>query len=236
MNDSDILNSWQINAAPWTTAVRQQQIESRRLVTDQAIVDTVTSLPGNSVLDVGCGEGWLVRALTGTGHSASGIDAIPALVAKAREMGNGSFFELAYEHLSGQALPDRYDIAVCNFSLLGQQAVNHVFQTMPEILTADGHLVVQTLHPVISCGDHPYADGWREGSWDGFSPEFKSPAPWYFRTIASWFQLFRDSGFDLVQVYEPIHPDTGKPVSLILVGRLPRTAEPSAPGTTTRNR
>lgn len=225
MSDCDILNSWQINAAPWTTAVRQQQIESRRLVTDQAIVDTVTSLPGKSVLDVGCGEGWLVRALADSGRSASGIDAIPALVEKARELGGGSFFDLAYEDLSGQALPNRYDIAVCNFSLLGQQSVDHVFRVMPEILVAaNGHFVVQTLHPVVSCGDLPYVDGWREGSWNGFGPEFKAPAPWYFRTIASWLQLFRDNGFNLLQVAEPIRPDTGSPVSLILVGQSPFTA------------
>lgn len=221
MSDNDILNSWRTNAAPWTVAVRQQQIASRRLVTDQAIVDTVTSLPGHSVLDVGCGEGWLVRALADRGHSASGIDAIPALLDKAREMGGGSFRKLAYEDLSGRTLTDRYDIAVCNFSLLGQQSVDHVFQVIPDILTANGHFVVQTLHPVVSCGDRPYVDGWREGSWDGFGDEFKSPAPWYFRTIASWLRLYRDNGFNLVQIAEPIHPETGRPASLILVGQFP---------------
>ena len=64
LSDEKIVESWHTNATPWTSAVREQRIESRRLVTDRAIVDAVFSRKPNSVLDLGCGEGWLVRALS----------------------------------------------------------------------------------------------------------------------------------------------------------------------------
>ena len=63
-------------------------------------------------------------------------------------------------------------------------------------------------------------DGWREGSWAGFSSEFKDAPPWYFRTAAGWVALFADHGLRIVEMREPVHPETGKPVSLILVGEL----------------
>ncbi len=55
-------------------------------------------------------------------------------------------------------------------------------------------------------------------------PEFTDPAPWYFRTVESWIKLLRDSGFDILESREPIHPGTGKPVSIIFVSQ---TAERS---------
>jgi len=56
-DEKSILTCWQTNAAAWIKAVRQQEIESRRLVTDTAIIDAVLSLGPKHVLDVGCGEG-----------------------------------------------------------------------------------------------------------------------------------------------------------------------------------
>jgi hypothetical protein len=72
----------------------------------------------------------------------------------------------------------------------------------------------------VACGDAPYRDGWREGSWDGFNAGFTDPPPWYFRTLGSWVKLYGDHGLQLREVREPVHPKTGKPVSLILVGSL----------------
>lgn len=61
-----LVASWDANAAAWTDAVRSGQIASRRLATDAAAVDAVVrAVDGRvaRVLDVGCGEGWLSRAL-----------------------------------------------------------------------------------------------------------------------------------------------------------------------------
>ena len=41
LSDAKIIDSWNKNVMPWTTAVRTGQIESRQLSTNQAIVDAV---------------------------------------------------------------------------------------------------------------------------------------------------------------------------------------------------
>lgn len=219
-DDTKIVDSWKKNVAPWVKAIQYKEIESRRLVTDQAIVETISSVPAKKALDIGCGEGWLVRELSALGISTTGIDAIEELVSKAKELGEGSFKVLEYEKISASTIDETYDIAVCNFSLLGKESVEHIFDTIPSLLNDGGCLIIQTLHPNTSCGDLPYIDGWREGSWAGFSNEFSDPAPWYFRTIESWFKLFRTNGFMLNVVKEPINPQTGKVTSLIMVGSV----------------
>ena len=220
LSDEKIVDSWHTNATPWTSAVREQRIESRRLVTDRAIVDAVMSRKPGSVLDLGCGEGWLVRALSAQGvQRVIGVDAVPALVEQARSAGGGEFHIASYEAIARGELQVTVDVAVANFALIGKDAVDALIQSTPKLLRPGGALVIQTLHPIIACGDQPYKDCWRTGSWAGFSDDFTDPAPWYFRTLESWVHLIASSSLSLVEVREPIHPVTSKPASVVFIAR-----------------
>ncbi|MDY0962632.1 MULTISPECIES: methyltransferase domain-containing protein [Massilia] len=216
--DAAILESWSRNATPWTSAVRSGEIESRTLVTNAAIVEAVRARAPRSGVDLGCGEGWLVRALPEV--EMVGVDAIDGLVEQARAAGGGDFRVLSYEQIAAGELALAADVAVANFSLIGHEAVDGLFAAAPTYLRAGGTLIVQTVHPLMACGDAPYADGWRAGSWAGFSIDFQDAPPWYFRTISSWVALFERHGLRVVEMREPLHPHTGKPVSLILAGQL----------------
>lgn len=217
-SDAKIVESWGINALPWTAAVREGQIESRKQITDQAIIDAILSRLPRSVLDIGCGEGWLVRELAARDMYAVGTDVVQKLVEEARRAGGGDFRMLSYEEIAAGKLKVLVDVVVCNFALLGKESVEGVFGAVPSLLNSHGTFIVQTLHPVMACGDLPYRDGWRKGSWAGFSTDFSNPAPWYFRTLESWVKLFVDSGFRLCELREPIHPKTQKPASIIFIG------------------
>ena len=217
-SDAKIVDSWHQNAKAWTVAVREEQIASRKLVTNQAIVDAVLSRTPQSVLDIGCGEGWLARQLSAQGIQVLGVDVVPELIEQARTIGNTQFELLSYEDIGAGRLQAKFDVAVANFSLIGKESVINLFQAVPALLTPEGTFIVQTIHPVVGCGEQQYQDGWRVGSWAGFSPDFVDPAPWYFRTLESWTRLFVDSGLRLVELREPLHPDTGKPASVIFMG------------------
>ena len=219
LDDAQIISSWSKNVSAWTDAVRQGQIESRKLVTDRAVVEAVLDAAPHRVLDIGCGEGWLVRALAAHGIRAIGIDAIADLVMQARGAGGGEFHIASYEDIAAGRLALRVDLAVCNFALLGKESVEGLLHTLPSLLHPGGQLIVQTLHPLVACGDAAYADGWREGSWSGFSTDFTDPPPWYFRTLESWIGLLQSHGFQLLRMREPLHPVTRRPASVIFCAR-----------------
>ena len=219
LTDESIVEAWSRNSDPWVAAVRGKEIASRALVTDAAIVAAVRSCAPGTGVDLGCGEGWLVRALPEV--RMVGVDAIAGLVAAAQASSGGDFRVMSYEEIAAGGLRLSADVAVCNFSLIGDAATAGLLRAAPTYLRPGGTLIVQTVHPLAACGDAPYVDGWREGSWAGFSSDFADAPPWYFRTLASWVALFADSGLHLTSLREPVHPDTGKPVSLIMMGQLP---------------
>lgn len=214
--EQQILASWQTNAEPWIKAIENQTIVSRRMGTDAAIVSAVLAVQPQTVLDLGCGEGWLTRTLSQKGVQTTGVDATPVLIESARQKGTQDFFCMTYCELpqSGQG---SFDAVVCNFSLFGETSVQELFKHLPLLLNPQGHLIVQTLHP--STVDTTDISGWRDGSWRGFSKDFQDPAPWFYRTQLQWQVLFQAHGFQ-VEIQEPTHPDTGEPLSLILTGAL----------------
>mgnify|MGYP001981318417 FL=1 len=211
-----ILASWQDNAEPWIRLIQHQGIPSRR-VSDPAIEHAILRYQPQQVLDVGCGEGWLCRRLSKHGIHTTGIDAIPALVSSARARHpEGDYHCLAFSELEA-GLDKRFDLAVCNFSLFGEQSVTGLLGALQTQLTPNGILLVQTLHPVMACeGD--YRDGWRETHWQGFEGDFGQAPPWYFRTLESWLELFRLCGYQ-VRLEEPLDPQRKLPVSVIFHAR-----------------
>ncbi len=220
LSDKEVIRSWKKNAKPWIKAIQQGQIQSRINTTNKSIIEAVHSISGNSVIDIGCGEGWLMRELSDLKFSVSGLDVVPELIKKARECGSGNLYTMAYEDISTRTIVEKFDIAVCNFSLIGKESTEHLIRTLPYLLKPNGHLIIQTLHPVSVCEDKAYSDGWRVGSWAGFSDEFSKPAPWYFRTIESWITLLKDNNYDLVNCKEPKDLQTGKPISLIITAKI----------------
>lgn len=208
-NTDQLRRSWSANADAWSAAVREQKIESRRLATNAAIVETVLSRNPRNVLDLGCGEGWLTRELASRGIAATGVDASRELIDRARESGGGTFHAMAYDEL---AFDETFDVVVANFSLLEE--------TMPlrairALLQPRGVLLIQTVHPVFSPA--PYEDGWRVETFAAFEGDWPEPMPWYFRTLESWSRLLRDGGFVIAEVREPLHPERRQPLSLILI-------------------
>jgi 2-polyprenyl-3-methyl-5-hydroxy-6-metoxy-1,4-benzoquinol methylase len=220
-HEEKIIECWKLNASPWIDAIQHDAIVSRCLVTNQAIIEAILSKSPQTVLDIGCGEGWLTHALSLQGITTVGVDATASLIEYARNNRLGEYHVLGYDQVLSASTHSQFDVAVCNFSLLGEQSTECVFQSMGELLNPHGHFIVQTLHPTHCMVSNPLEEGWREGTWDGFSDDFTNPSPWYFRTLASWVSLFVRHGFSEPELHEPLHPQSGLPVSLILTARHP---------------
>ena len=224
MHDA-LKESWERNAGLWRDAVRDDLIPSRKTVTNRAIIDAAAALKPRRVLDMGCGEGWLIRALSanldparGAGSALVGADGSKALVAAARAADAAATY-LALDYRVFTEDPSLaggpFDLVVYNFSLLDDR-VTDVLAASRRVLDDDGVILVQTVHPRTACGDAPYEDGWRTEGFDGFSSGAWQPMPWYFRTTESWRAAGTAAGLALVSSQEPVDPARGEPASLLL--------------------
>ncbi|WP_207285891.1 bifunctional 2-polyprenyl-6-hydroxyphenol methylase/3-demethylubiquinol 3-O-methyltransferase UbiG [Pseudomonas sp. FW300-N2A2] len=219
--ESTLLDSWHHNAQSWIDAIRTGAIESRLKVTDQAILLAVASRQPERVLDLGCGEGWLLRALAERAINGVGVDGDATLVEAARAAGSSTVHLANYEQLA-QAEVDigsNYDLICANFALLHQDIIP-LLTAMNALLAPGGALVIQTLHPwSAAAGD--YQDGWRQETFTGFKGQWQ-PMPWYFRTLSSWLNALDMAGFQLTGLQEPQHPQSPVPQSLLLVAEVRR--------------
>jgi 2-polyprenyl-3-methyl-5-hydroxy-6-metoxy-1,4-benzoquinol methylase len=213
-------HSWIANAEAWTNVVREHRIESRRLGTDRAILDALDDQHPRRVLDLGCGEGWLCRALRERGIDSIGVDASQELIDAANELGGVSCRTLSYDEIAADpaVISERIDVVAANFALFDEK-LEPLLNALHSILSEEGTLVIQTIHPAFGTGDLPYVDGWREETFASFEGEFREAMPWYFRTISSWLQLLADTGFAIAEIREPMHPETGKPLSIIFIAK-----------------
>ncbi len=213
--EQDILDSWRDNARPWIAAIRNGEIASREQLTNQVIIDAVCAHAPQRLLDVGCGEGWLCRALSQRGIETVGIDAEPALIDAARAAG-GQFAVMTYQQLPQWTPDSPFDLLVCNFSLLGKDSVDAVFDASTRLLAPQGWLLIQTLHPDTV---EAQQSSWRAGSWDGFSDQFCHPAPWYCRRLDDWLTLYQQHDFAPPALTAPTLPGQTTPASLLLAGQ-----------------
>lgn len=215
--EKQIINSWAANASNWISIIDSNGIESRRLVTNNAIVSTVMKDKPSSVLDIGCGEGWLAKELYEQGITVDGVDVIPGLIQAASKKNPGHFFTGSYQDIAAGKIifPKLYDAVVINFALIGKGSTEELLASLPSLLVTGGKLFIQTLHPYSRKAINDYVSGWKGGSWDGLGDQFTMPYQWYFRTMEDWMDLLAASGFTEIVVTEIFHPVNKKPFSVI---------------------
>ena len=214
-----IIQSWKINAKKWIKTIENSEIESRQLITNTTILNNVLQRKPKSVLDIGCGEGWLVNTLVKQEIQAMGIDAIAALIKNAKTKGKGKFKVMTYDTLTKGATFKQapFELITINFALFENRKTKQLIKKLPSYLAADGQIIIQTLHPFSIAKDKRYESAWRKDSWEGLKRNFQQPHKWYFRTLEDWIKLFSKAKLNLLELQEPIHPKTGRPASVVFV-------------------
>ena len=217
MMNQKIIDAWNKNAKEWIKVIANEEIGSRRF-TNKAIVGDLKNLAGDKVIDIGCGEGWLTRAITEMGKKAVGIDAIEPLLVAARSKGPESYHQMSYEDLmEGQPIPEApFDIAVFNFCLYQKEGLTDLLRATKNQLHTEGKILIQTLHPFFMFDNGlDYKSQLISDSWQGLPGNFRDGHEWYARTLEDWVNIIGESSLQLNSIKEVLNSE-GRPISLIL--------------------
>ena len=222
MANDKILKSWNVNASAWIQTIENNEIQSRQLITNQAIINAIFERQPKKVLDAGCGEGWLVRELHRNGIEAHGFDGVKKLIDQAQLKKEGTFFHLNYDDIrNGQNKElSQYDVIVFNYAIFEKENVDTLFLKLKKHLSPQGVFIIQTISDKNKLFSSRGKDGWMTEDWKTLSTDYPTSFQWYYRSEEEWKSVFALAGLSVVEEKEIIHPLSDEVFSVIYVLRI----------------
>lgn len=201
--------------ADWYTTFVRSGSPMHRFARDILLAHLPESLDGLPVLDVGCGEGLITRALATRGGQAVGVDPTAALVEYARaEDPGGATYRLDDGACLATVETASIDWVTAGLSLNNIADLDAAIASARRVLKPGGRLVFTVPHP---CFDAPRSaaldlsgsarrvvgDYLAEGLWRTTSPGSVRRAGNYHRTLSTYVKVVSSHDFILDVLDEP---------------------------------
>ena len=152
MDDREVGQYWDENAAEWTRGVRAGYDVFREYVSMPAFLAILPDLSDERVLDVGCGEGYNTRILADLCGEIIGIDVSEKMVAAAREAESGEPRGIEYHTTSGNDLgmfeDGSFDAVVSTMAMMDMADYEGCIRECARVLKSGGLLQFSILHPI----------------------------------------------------------------------------------------
>ena len=141
---------WELEAENW---VRWARTPGQDAYWDYAPIffDEVVPAAGRRTLELGCGEGRVVRDLTTRGHRVVGLDSSPTLLGYAREADPSGRYVLA-DAARVPFADEAFDLVVAYNSLMDIDDMEAAVREAARVLETNGRLCVCVTHPVNDAG------------------------------------------------------------------------------------
>ena len=144
------LGIYDIHAAHWWDgSVRWLRTLQNLVPARLAYFDTITQWPGKSVLDLGCGGGFMAEALASRGAKVTGIDPASAAIAIATQHAAAMGLDIRYVQGEGEDIPlsdGCMDIVVCVDVLEHVADVDRVLGEIARVLKPGGMFLFDTIN------------------------------------------------------------------------------------------
>lgn len=143
-------NQWDSNASFWVRIIREHRDKYRNELTDPAMLKAIGVSTDMTVLDAGCGEGYLSRILARRGATVTGVDSSGKLIEAARTQSHTDGLPISFDVASVDELPyadNTFDLVVCNHLVNDLYDPSKAIGEFARILHDDGRVVILMLHP-----------------------------------------------------------------------------------------
>jgi SAM-dependent methyltransferase len=211
--------NWSKNAAFWIKIIREGLDPYRAELTDNAMLTAIGPTAGQTILDAGCGEGYMSRLLAKRGARVVGVDSCAELIEAATTLNDAENLDITYAvaNVGALTLPDNtFDVVVCNHVVNDLPDPAEPFHEFARVLKQGGQLSILMLHPcfyISRSAERPSTNGLDSSEYFGIRRieqrfevgGIKSPASViaWIRSLESYSELLINAGFCISGIREP---------------------------------
>jgi ubiquinone/menaquinone biosynthesis C-methylase UbiE len=132
-----------------------------RSLIDPALIKLVGSVDKKSILDLGCGNGYLSRKFAREGGKVTAIDSSAGMLKNARARDSEKLLSIKYLQLDSAHLvtlkDDTFDIVFANMTLMDVEDAEGAICESSRVLKKGGRFIASISHP---CFDNGTCSGW----------------------------------------------------------------------------
>ncbi len=218
--DREVREFWNRVAADWEIQVGEDGDSNRILNSDPILWKFVGEVRGRSILDAGCGTGYLACKLAQQDAIVTGIDISEKMIAIAKEKSAIKNLQIDFyvdDCSRLEKLCDRcFDLIVANYVLMDVPDLKGALNAFNRVLKLSGNVVLVFSHPcfpqgkaIVSENSEEVNYSWNfsyferhkciEPPWKHFTSEFI----WFHRPLSDYWKAFKSSGFEIIDFDEP---------------------------------
>jgi ubiquinone/menaquinone biosynthesis C-methylase UbiE len=207
---------WNRVADDWQIQVGDDGDGNRRLNSDPVLWKFAGDVNGLTVLDAGCGTGYLSKKLRDHGARVTGIDFSERMIEIARAKHPDMDFRVDSCSELATVADEHFDMVIANYVLMDTPDLRATMGAFNRVLKTDGVAVLIFSHPcfpqeratVSENGEEicyrwsfPYFESRKctDPPWAHFTSEFI----WFHRPLSDYWKAFMAAGFAVVDFEEP---------------------------------
>jgi SAM-dependent methyltransferase len=232
---NSIAKEWDLNAPSRCRQIESGLDISHDLVLVPTIIQAVGSVASKTVLDIGCGCGFLANRLSQSARRVVAIDLSKNMIHEAQTRFSGTanleFYAVAVEDF-GMSHVAEFDVCISNMALVTMNDLPGVLAAVACCLKAGGDFVFSIAHP---CFWNLYRHDEPDSTYDYWEPHavkapfritldqapLPHPTTYFHRPISTYMRGLRDSGLHVMEILEPRPPEEA-PIDYQKSFRFPR--------------
>lgn len=212
----EINEFWNRVAHDWDIQVGDEGDSNRIMNSDPVLWKFAGNVAGLTVLDAGCGTGYLSRKLQERGACVIGIDFSKKMIEIARAKSQNIDFRVDSCSDLATVDDDSVDMVIANYVIMDTPDLAGTVQAFNRVLKTDGIAILIFSHPCFPADwvtelpdsdaiqyqwNFPYFEQRKciAPPWGHFTSEFI----WFHRPLSDYWKAFKRGGFAVVDFEEP---------------------------------
>lgn len=212
---------WDQFAVLYTNHIEKYGDMHRKLLINPVIFRMLGNVNGKTILDAGCGEGYLSRLLTDLGGKVTAVDYSVEML-KIASFRTENHSKIIYLHANLENMPqvksNSFDLAISNLVIQDLEDINAALSELHRVIKPSGELIFSIIHPCFTPPDFGWIKDekgkklyWKIDKYfseQPFKQNFPIGAPdggalLFHRTLTTNIRSILNCGFVITDVEEP---------------------------------